>query len=164
LEKTLTLSGGYVFAKVEDSGTDADGWRINLRIETGRRGGAITHGLSIGYVDTSARYTSAAQTVDYSIWTIPLYYAPKVTFGRGNVKAFLKGALGVQYSHFSRTGTAANVESNDWGFYGGASAGVALHLQKRFVVEAEYELAYNSNSYYRDGLLNSAMLGLGVKM
>jgi hypothetical protein len=164
VEKTLTLSAGWAFAEVEDTETDVDGWRINLRFETGRTGAAISHGFSVGYVDTGARTTNAAQTVDYDIWTIPFYYAPKVTFGRGNLKAFLKGALGGQYSQFSRTGTLVNAESSDWGFYGGASAGVAFHLKGRLVLEAEYELAYNSNSYYRDGWLNSAMLGLGVKL
>jgi hypothetical protein len=30
-------------------------------------------------------------------------------------------------------------------------------------LNAEYELAWLSNTYYKDGLINSAMVGIGVK-
>jgi len=163
-EATLTLGGGYAFADVEDADTSADGWRANVLYEVAKGGSNVSHGLSIGYVSTSAEVTSVAQTSKYSIWTVPITYAPKVTFGGGNLKAFVKGALGIQFSGFERTGTAATVTSSDMGFYAGVGVGAAYHLTKKLLLSAEYEFAYASNSYYRDGLLHSVMLGLGVKL
>jgi opacity protein-like surface antigen len=162
-ENALTFSGGYAFANVEDSDTSVDGWRINLLYELLYKGSPLAHGLSVGYIDTSGEYSSALQTSKYAIWTVPVYYAPKYSFGGERVKGFLKGAIGVQFSGYTRTGTLAKVDTNDWGFYLGASGGVTFNVTEKIFVNAEYEWAYLTNSYYRDGFMNSAMAGIGAR-
>jgi hypothetical protein len=36
-------------------------------------------------------------------------------------------------------------------------------LVEKLFIKAEYEIAWVSNSWYEDGWLNSAMIGLGIK-
>jgi hypothetical protein len=38
-----------------------------------------------------------------------------------------------------------------------------LGLGEKLFLNAEYEIAYVSNSFYDDGWLNSVMFGLGIK-
>jgi len=38
-----------------------------------------------------------------------------------------------------------------------------IFLNDKIFLNAEYEFAYMSNSYYVDGLLHSVMLGVGIK-
>jgi hypothetical protein len=163
----LTLSGGYTFANVEDYDTSATGWRINLLYEMNPKGAPLAHGASIGYFSLSAKGAATGtggQQAEYTISTLPIYYAPKYMFGAENFKAFVKGAVGIQMSWLSRTGGVAEISSNDFGFYGGAGAGLMLMLSEDMFVNAEYEWAYLSNSYYKDGFMNSIMGGIGFRL
>jgi hypothetical protein len=38
-----------------------------------------------------------------------------------------------------------------------------LFLKENFFINAEYEIAWASNSYYKDGWINSAMGGIGFR-
>jgi len=162
-ENMFTLSGGYAFANIEEVDTDATGWRINALYEFNPSGGKLAHGLSVGYIGTSADYTVLTAPVEYKLNSVPIYYAPKFMFGSESIKGFVKGALGAQFSSIKRTGTASEVKDNDLGFYGGASAGVMKTLGEKMFINAEYEWAYLSNSFYKDGFMNSVMLGIGMR-
>ena len=162
-EKLLTLSYGDVNTDFEDASTDANGWRINLSVESGKKGGNVLHGFVIGYIETTADVTTAAQTTHYEMKTLPIYYAPKILFGKKAFKAFLKGALGMQFSNYQRSGALSKINTDDLGFYGGASAGAMFMFNEKVFINAEYEWAYLSNSYYQDGEVTSAMIGLGAR-
>jgi opacity protein-like surface antigen len=161
-ENRFALSGGYVFANLEETDTDASGWRINALYEFNPGAAKLSHGLAFGYMSTSTDYTSQAQISNYKINSWPVYYAPKVTFGSGSLKGFLKGALGMHISGYKRTGFV-EITSTDMGFYGGVGAGGEFHLSDQVFINAEYEWAYMSNSFYRDGFINSVMAGIGFK-
>jgi hypothetical protein len=162
-ENMVTVSGGYSFASIENSNTKVPGWRINGVYEFNPAQGPWAFGLAIGYMGLSATESGVGNnTVDYSIGTIPIYFAPKFLFGSEKIKGFIKGAIGTQRSYLKRTGSF-EFSSHDWGFYGGGSAGVNIYLNEMFFLSAEYELAWLSNSSFKDGLMNSAMLGIGVK-
>ena len=162
-ENMVTVSGGYTFASIESSDTKATGWRINGTYEFNPSEGPLAWGIAIGYMDLSASETVLGiSTVDYKIGTIPIYFAPKFLFGNDKIKGFIKGAIGTQNSHLKRTGIL-EVTSTDWGFYGGGAAGIKIMLSQMVFLNAEYELAWLSNTSYKDGLINSAMLGIGVK-
>jgi len=158
-ENKFTLSAGYVFANIEDIDTDASGWRINGLYEFNPNHGMLSHGLAFGYFGTSADTKGA----NYNINSWPVYYAPKVTVGEGMLRGFLKGAIGSHFTGYKRTGALGELSSFDVGFYGGASIGGELHISDRAFINVEYEWAYLSNSYYRDGFINSAMAGIGFK-
>jgi len=158
-ENKFTLSGGYVFANLEDVNTDASGWRLNGLYEFNPNQSMFSHGLSFGYIGLSAD----ANLANYKINSWPVYYAPKVTFGTGKIRGFLKGALGTHFTDYKRTGTLGDISTFDVGFYGGASAGGEIHISDQIFINVEYEWAYLSNSYYRDGFINSAMIGIGFK-
>lgn len=162
-EKMLTISYGDVSADFEDADTDASGWRLNLSYETGAKGGKVLHGLVIGYIENTADYTSAAQTTHYKLQTIPIYYAPKYLIGEKAFKGFLKGALGLQYSKFKRSGALGDIDTNDVGFFGGVSLGAMFMFNEKVFANIEYEWDYVGNSYYQDSEMQSAMIGLGAR-
>lgn len=161
-ENMLTIGGGYSFANVQDTDLGSSGWRFNALYEMNPNQGSIAHGVSIGYVNTSAT-VAGAQGAEYTLTSLPIYYAPKMMFGKDKVKAFVKGAIGMHFSSFERSGSLGDLSSSGGGFYGGLSAGGMLFLSESIFLNAEYEFAYLSSSYYKDGFLNSAMLGLGFR-
>ena len=163
-DKFMTISYGDISTDIEDTDTDASGWRLNLSFEHGARNGNVLHGFAIGYIDSSADVTTAAQTSSYKLESLPIYYAPKLLFGKSAFKGFLKGAIGIHFSDYERTGALGSVESQDTGLYAGASLGAMYAFNEKVFINAEYEWAYLSNSYYRDGELQSVMLGLGFRL
>jgi hypothetical protein len=112
---------------------------------------------------TNADYTSQTESSSYDINSWPIYYAPKFSLGKGALKGFVKGALGTHITTFKRTGSLTEIKSTDMGFYGGAGLGFTLNINEKVFLQAEYEWAYMSNSYYVDGFVNSISAGLGFK-
>ena len=163
-DKFMTISYGDISTDIEDTDTDASGWRLNLSFEHGARNGNVLHGFAIGYIDSSADVTTAAQTSSYKLESLPIYYAPKLLFGKSAFKGFLKGAIGIHFSDYERTGALGSVESQDTGLFAGASLGAMYAFNEKVFINAEYEWAYLSNSYYRDGELQSVMVGLGFRL
>ena len=161
-ENMITVSGGYAFANLEDVDANATGWRINGLYEFVPQAGKVSHGLSFGYIGTSATGGTGENTTEYDLHTWPIYYAPKYTFGKNKFNAFVKGALGMHYSGYDRTGSVTEAGTFDMGFFGGAGAGIKFKFHEKFYIVGEYEWAYLSNSLYRDGFMNSAMGGLGI--
>jgi opacity protein-like surface antigen len=123
----------------------------------------LAHGVSMGYIRTTASNTVNGQTSDYTLSHFPVYYAPKLLFGSSSFKVFIKGALGFHYSGYKRTGELTSVNTWDLGFYGGAGAGLMKSINDKVFITAEYEWAYLANSQYRDGFINTIMAGIGFK-
>lgn len=161
-ENILTITGGYAFANLEEAEVDASGYRINATYEFNANEGKFSHGLSIGYISASAD-SAGAQGAEYKMNTWPIYYAPRLMFGSGKVRAFVKGALGMHLSGYKRTGVGAEISTNDTGFFGGASVGAMINLKENVFLLAEYEWAYMSNSYFQNGFMNTANFGLGFR-
>lgn len=159
-ENSFTLSGGYVFTNLEETDTGANGYRINGNFEFNPNQGNFSHGITVAYLHTSA---SGLQNVEYKLNNFPVYYAPKVTFGSGKAKVFVKGAIGMHVSGYKREGGVGEISTTDLGFYGGAGAGFLVNLSEKMFLNAEYEWAYLSNSWYRNGLVNTAMAGIGFR-
>jgi len=163
-ESMVTLSYGYAFANPEQSDKNAEGFRINGLYELNPNQGKISHGLNIGYVLTKYEQETTIGVDEFSIRSWPVYYAPKVLLGNSDkFKFFLKGALGLHFSKFTSDGSVVNFETADTGFYGGAGLGGMLFLKENIFLNLEYEWAYLSNSYYDNGFLNTAQLGIGFK-
>lgn len=163
-ENKFTFSGGYAFANIEEFDFDATGFRINGLYEYAPDNGKFAHGFSVGYIGTKADNSGVgSQIVEYKINSWPIYYAPKYVFGDGSAQGFIKGALGGQFSGLKRTGALGELSDNDFGFYGGASVGFIKSFNEKMFINLEYEWAYMSNSFYKDGFMNSAMLGIGFK-
>lgn len=162
-DKFLTISYGDVSTDIQDVDTDASGWRLNLAYESGAKNSKVLHGFVLGYIESTADVTTVAQTSSYKLKSLPIYYAPKLLFGKSAFKGFLKGAIGIHFSDYTRTGSLGDVETQDTGLYAGASLGIMYTFNEKVVINAEYEWDYLSNSYYRDGEMQSAMVGLGFK-
>lgn len=159
-ENSITLSGGYVFTNIENSDEKATGYRINANYEFNPGAGNFAHGITAAFIHTEA---SGISNVIYKLNHVPFYYAPKVMFGNESLKGFVKGALGSHSSWYKRESLLGDLETNAWGFYGGASAGIMKSIKEKFFINLEYEWAYLSNTNYSDGFVNSIMGGLGVR-
>jgi hypothetical protein len=161
-ENAVTLSGGYSFATIEDTDIKGTGFRINGLYELNPMGGKFAHGISFGYIGLKAEETVGQSVQKYTINSYPIYYAPKVMFGSDKIKAFIKGALGVQFAGLKKEGIVS-LSDNDFGFYGGGGGGVMLFIKSNIFINAEYEIAWASNNWYKDGWMNTAMGGIGFK-
>lgn len=169
-ENLVNLTGGYTWATIDDSDYFPDdpsikgsGWRINGTYDYNPNEGKVAYGFSMGYTSISASYDGGAGSTDYSISSIPAYFAPKFLFGNERIKGFIKLMIGVQRATLKRTGPAGELTASDFGFYGGAGAGLMVFVSEKIFLDAEYEIAYVTNSYYRNGLMQSALFGIGVK-
>ncbi len=161
-ENIVTLSGGYVSANIQDIDAKGTGWRINGLYEFNPMEGMFAHGASFGYINLSTTEDIGQETITAIVSSFPLYYAPKVMFGNERFKGFVKGALGMQYARIKREGL---VELNDFdfGFYGGGGAGVMVFIKENIFINAEYEIAWASNTWYRNGWISTAGGGIGFK-
>jgi hypothetical protein len=161
-ENIVTVSGGYSFANIEDSDSKGTGWRINGLYELNPMGGKFAHGFSFGYINLSATAGIGALSTKSTINSFPVYYAPKVMFGSNKFRFFIKGALGMQFASLKRDGLV-NLRDNDFGFYGGGGAGIMIFLKENIFINGEYEIAWASNSWYKDGWISTAGGGIGFK-
>lgn len=161
-ENMATLSGGYSFANIEDTDVKGTGWRLNGLYEFNPQAGILVHGISFGYIHLGASEDIGSQTITRTINSFPIYYAPKVMFGTDKIKAFVKGAVGMQFAGLKREGLV-DFNDFDFGFYGGGGGGIMIFLKENIFFNAEYEIAWASNSWYKDGWMNSAMGGIGFR-
>jgi hypothetical protein len=169
-ESSFTIGGGWSSISPEYFSSSASGYRIIGLYEFNPGQGKIAHGLNVGYVRTTASGSSSGPagvisgTVNVTLQSIPVYYAPKIYFGNSEkIRFFLKGALGWQFGSYKTEGASATIEVNDRGFYGGLGAGGALNLNEKLFLNVEYEWAYAANMYYGNGYLNSVQLGMGFR-
>jgi hypothetical protein len=161
-ENMFTISGGYSFSNIQSKDIKGTGWRINGLYELNPMGGKFAHGVSFGYISLAATDGVGSQTINYKINSFPIYYAPKFMFGSDKIKAFIKGALGMQFAGLKKDGFVS-FSDNDFGFYGGGGAGIMVFLKENIFINAEYEIAWASNSWYNDGWINTAGGGIGIK-
>jgi len=167
-ENNVTLSGGYAFGNIEDISEGTTGWRINAIYEYIGMNEHLSHGLSLGYIRTEGTLDGVLGTADskFEAGHWPIYYAPKYSFlnSESTFRPFVKGALGMHFSDYNITGPfGGDIDTGDTGFYGGLGAGINLNFGELVLINLEYEWAYLSNSWYRDGFMNSVMLGIGFK-
>ena len=168
-ENSVTISGGYAFANIEDVDEGSTGWRINALYEFIGMNEHLSHGVSLGYIRTEAtnvdRVLGSGET-EFKGGHWPIYYAPKYTFlsSESTFRPFVKGALGMHFSSYDITGPfSGDIDTGDSGFYGGLGAGITINISELVLMNLEYEWAYLSNSWYGDGFTNSVMLGIGFK-
>jgi hypothetical protein len=158
-DNRISLTGGYSFALIKDVDTRGNGWNIRGLYEFNRVGDNLAHGISIGVT----HFTASSEDRSSEVTTWPVCYAPKLFFGSGSFRGFIKIAVGLHTTRVVTEGPALAVDDMDFGFFGGLGAGVEYLFNEKFFINAEYELAFLSNSYYQDGLINNIVLGLGMR-
>jgi len=161
-ENIVILSGGWASTNIEDSDTKATGWAIKGSYEFNPQEGMFSHGIAFGYSNVSGTNETGALSETLTVGSFPIYYQPKVIFGESKFKIFAKGALGTQFASLKREGLITTT-SNDFGFYGGGGAGLMYFIKENIFINGEYEIAWASNNWYKDGWISTATLGLGFK-
>lgn len=161
-ENSVTLSSGYSFAKIDDTDIKTTGWRVMGTYEFNPAGGMFAHGFSFGSLSLKGTDGVGFQKIKYTVNSFPLYYAPKVLFGNEKFRGFFKGILGTQIASLKREG-AESLSSSDFGFYVGAGAGITYFVKENIFINVEYEIAWASNSMFRDSWINTIGGGIGFK-
>lgn len=167
-DNMINVTGGYAWSKIDVSDyydTDAEikgsGWRINGTYDYRPNEGKWAYGFSVGYIGLTASYEGLTDTSEYKISSVPLYFAPKYLFGNEKINGFIKLALGGQSATLKNNDTGTKV--NSYGFYGGAGGGLMFFMTEQVFINAEYEIAYVTNGYYQNGMIQSVLFGLGIK-
>jgi len=142
-ESMITLGGGYSFATIKDYDDPASGFRINGLYEFNLNSGMVAHGLAVGYSNISATKTISNGKLTTTVSTVPVYYAPKIMFGGEKAKAFVKGAVGMQFASLKREGVVSLTDS-DAGFYGGGGAGGMLFITETIFINAKRSRCFGS--------------------
>lgn len=170
-QQMFTVSGGYAWANVfesnyieEDFDITGTGWRINGLYEFNPNEGPLAWGIALGYISLSGDHTNdMGEKTKLTVGTIPVYLSPKYMFGNEQFKGFIKATAGMQFANLDYEGPSGTTTSEDFGFYGGGGVGLLYFIKDNVFLNLEYELAYLSNSYYRDGIMQSGMGGVGFK-
>jgi len=169
-KNAVIISGGYSWVNVDaseimetDPNVTGTGWRINGEYAWNPNDGKFAYGIAMGYIGVSASYDDGSNPTDYKFSTIPMYFAPRYIFGSEKVQGFVKALLGFQLSTYERKSSTGTLTGDDNGFYGGGGAGLMFHVNDKIFIDAEYEIAYMTNNYYRNGLMQTVMAGIGIK-
>jgi hypothetical protein len=169
-KNAVIMNGGYSWVNVDaneikedDPNIKGTGWRINGEYAWNPNDGNFAYGIALGYISVGATYDDGGGSIDYKFSTIPMYFAPRYMFGSEKLKGFIKAIIGFQLSTFERKVSGGTLTGDDNGFYGGGGAGILFHINDRIFLDAEYEIAYLTNDYYRNGLMQTVMGGIGVK-
>jgi len=173
-ENLISIAGGSSSATLKDRDAKAAGWRLSGLYEFSKTQSLFAHGVGVGYfsLSGSSAYTEqvsgnpAEVTADYEGTSVPVYYAPKLLLGKGEIfKAYVNLMAGVQFSNYTArtSNSAGKVTANDSGFYGGGGAGLLYRIKNKYFITGGYEFSYLSNGYYSDGVVNSFILGLGIR-
>jgi len=162
-ESIAIIGGGWASANIEDTDSKGTGWAIKGSYEFNPQEGMFSHGLGFGYVNLTAKEGIGNQEVTYTIGSFPIYYQPKIMFGEDKFKVFVKGALGTQFASLKREGPSISLSDNDFGFYGGGGAGLMYFIKDNIFLNGDYEIAWASNNWYKDGWISTATIGLGFK-
>jgi hypothetical protein len=123
-ENGVLLNGGYVFTTMKNVKGNAKGYRINGLYEFTPDDGNFAHGLSIGFIRTSASTMIGTQEADYDLKHFPVCYEPAFFFLKSSFRGFIKAAIGLHYSEYQVTTSTSDKDTWDWGFYGGLSGGL----------------------------------------
>ena len=157
------ISGGWASANIEDSDSKGTGWTIKGSYEINPQEGMLSHGIAFGYTNLTATKSSGSQQVTNTIGSVPIYYQPKLMFGEKKIKVFVKGALGTQFASLKLERNLTTSSSNDFGFYGGGGGGLMFFIKDNIFLNGDYEIAWASNNWYKDGWISTATIGLGFK-
>jgi hypothetical protein len=159
----VTLGGGYSYAKISDSDIDVEGWRINGIYEFAKKDGVLSNGVTISYISLSGSGVLNNENINSTVNSIPIYYSPKYLLGSDKVKAFVKAAVGFDYSWLKREGVGGTLTDDNFGVYLGGGAGIMVFISDKVFLNGEYEMAWSSNDYYKAGWISTAMGGIGLR-
>jgi len=163
-ENIFTLGGGYTSLKIDDENKNLEGWRYNTSYEFNPNQSPFAFGIVLGYAINSGISTFPdAIDVDVKTRIIPLYFQPKIILGSQTLQGFIKGALGAQFTRITTTAQFYETTTGSNGLLSGGGAGVIYNVNPNFFIQAEYEIIWMDNYYFQDALLNSAMVGFGLR-
>jgi hypothetical protein len=164
----LIMNVGFTMASPEDNDNDLHGNTFSVNYEASNYEGNLAGGVSIGYMITSADSTTASgetvsrlNSVSYSTFPIILY--GRYLFGTDQFKGYIGAGFGIQFSNVKFYTNNAQVEGTDSGVLIGGMAGINYFFNDKVFVNANYNLSWLSNSYYKDGMIQTITFGLGFQ-
>lgn len=165
----VTFNVGFTKASPEESGHSLSGNTFSLGYEKSNREGNLAGGVSVSYLTTSADSVNASgQTLDLinsvSFETVPILLYGKFMFGSPTIRGYIGGGFGIHFSTVTTYSQNVGVTGFDSGWMIGGLAGVNLYLSESLLLNAAYNLDYVGNAYYKDGMVNNFIVGLGFQI
>jgi len=162
--RNIVLSGGWATVQPDNSDRTLNGFKIGGLYEfvlNDHWGVNCSLGL-LRFMETLEGGTSQEITNTYQSW--PLLVNGKYLVGKNKVQGYIKGAAGLQISKVKLESQNNVLKDHDVGLAFGTGAGVNITLSEKLFLQTEYEFMYQTNSYYKDGIINQVTLGLGLKL
>ncbi len=164
----LILNFGFTWATPEDDKYELDGNNFTLCYEASDLGGNWSGGIGIGYMTTSAdsinssgSTVSRLNAVNYEV--VPVFLYGRYMFGSDQIKGYIGGGGGIQFSTADFFRESVQLEAKDSGLMIGGMAGVNYFINDKILINGNYNLSWLQNAYYKDGLVQNFTIGLGYQ-
>lgn len=161
--RNMVVGGGW--ATVQPDGTDKaiNGFKIGGLYEFVLNDHwAVNSSLSFVHFKKDAGEGAALVSNTYQPW--PFLINGKYSVGKNNVQGYIKGAAGLQISKVKLESQSTVLKDHDVGLALGTGVGFNITLSEKLFLQTEYELQYQTNSFYKDGIIHQVTLGLGFKL
>jgi hypothetical protein len=154
----IQLGAGWTSMGIESDQESTKGFIINgifekwLASQVGVGGSVhLFHGSQNRENDVTAISTS-----------FPIYLNAKYYVGKENLKGFVRGSAGYQFSWRKKETLAEeSVSDHDSGFTLGGGFGFVYTINPRILFNLEYSMYWMNNAFYADGFGNSVSLNIG---
>lgn len=164
----LILNAGFTWATPEDNDKELNGNTFTLSYESSNLDGDLAGGISIGYMMTSADSVNSSgatvgrlNAVNYDV--LPVFVYGRYMFGSDQIKGYIGGGVGIQFSSADFYRENVQIEAKDSGLLIGGMAGVNYFISDKILINGNYNLSWLANGYYKDGLAQNFTIGLGYQ-
>ena len=123
--------------------------------------GDLAGGIRFGYLSTKEEGEEMGRSICY--YSMPLTMYGKYFFGPDNIKGYLLGEVGFQFSRYEYFGTDVWITDNDAGLVAGLGLGGQFYVNEKMSLNVGYAFHFWGNSYYQDGMLHMLKFGLGFQ-
>jgi hypothetical protein len=157
----MSFNGGYASLVGEATGNTLDGYAFDFTYEQVNMDGNMSGGVMITYLAGHDEDSENDRRINYH--SIPILLQGKYFFGSENLKGYLQGGAGIQFSRIEYTGPNLLLLDGDSGFAFSLGLGGYFFTDEKIFINAAYNFSYMSNSFYRDGIVHLFKVGIGFQ-
>ena len=154
----VQLGAGWTSMGIESDQESTKGFIINGIFESWLAA-QVGVGGSVHFIHGSQDRENNVTAISNSF---PIYLNAKYYVGKENLKGFVRGSAGYQFSWRTvETKGEDSVSDHDSGFTAGGGFGFVYTLSPRILMNLEYSMYWMNNAFYSDGFGNSVTLNIG---
>lgn len=160
------IGSGWTRIQIEGADEPVSGIQFNLGYDKIYPGGQFSSGVSLHYILSEGDSTYTVQDQEFSLSrkgsSLPVLLNLRYLLGPDDVKFYLRGSAGGQFTHWERESTGGQVtKGDDFGFAGGFGAGAMIPLGEHTDISLDYGILWIKNEYYSEAAIQSFSLKFG---